>query len=103
MVRALDRRRRVLDARVVDEHVEGAEVVEGLGAVGRRYAELLTQPQMTDLFGIVIAEPPRVPELAHAQFWHGRWRPNASPRWSTRPSEPWPDPSYGGRVDDFSL
>lgn len=47
-------------------------VVDGLGAIGRRYAELLSRPQMTDLFRIVIAELPRFPELANAQFSHGK-------------------------------
>lgn len=47
-------------------------VVDGLSAIGRRYAELLSRPQMTDLFRIVIAELPRFPELAHAQFSHGK-------------------------------
>lgn len=47
-------------------------LVEGLGIIGRRYAELLGRPQMTDLFRIVIAELPRFPELADAQFSHGK-------------------------------
>ncbi|MFI7609283.1 TetR/AcrR family transcriptional regulator [Micromonospora sp. NPDC049366] len=47
-------------------------LVDGLSTIGRRYAELLSQPQMTDLFRIVIAELPRFPELAHAQFLHGK-------------------------------
>ncbi|WP_026240438.1 TetR/AcrR family transcriptional regulator [Parafrankia discariae] len=47
-------------------------VVDGLSAIGRRYADLLSRPQMTDLFRIVIAELPRFPELAHAQFSHGK-------------------------------
>ncbi|QFG67352.1 TetR/AcrR family transcriptional regulator [Ornithinimicrobium pratense] len=47
-------------------------IVEGLGIIGRRYADLLSRPQMTDLFRIVIAELPRFPELAHAQFSHGK-------------------------------
>lgn len=47
-------------------------VVDGLSAIGRRYAELLGRPQMSDLFRIVIAELPRFPELAHAQFAHGK-------------------------------
>ncbi|MFY1700549.1 TetR/AcrR family transcriptional regulator [Micromonospora sp. WMMA1923] len=46
-------------------------VVDGLGIIGRRYAELLGRAQMTDLFRIVIAELPRFPELAHAQFSQG--------------------------------
>jgi TetR/AcrR family transcriptional regulator of autoinduction and epiphytic fitness len=47
-------------------------VVDGLGTIGRRYAELLGRAQMTDLFRIVIAELPRFPELAQAQFAHGK-------------------------------
>ncbi|RSM78799.1 TetR family transcriptional regulator [Amycolatopsis sp. WAC 01375] len=47
-------------------------LVDGLGIIGRRYAELLGRAQMTDLFRIVIAELPRFPELAHAQFSHGK-------------------------------
>lgn len=47
-------------------------IVDGLGAIGRRYAELLRRPQMTDLFRIVIAELPRFPELADAQFSQGK-------------------------------
>ncbi|ONI71662.1 TetR family transcriptional regulator [Kribbella sp. ALI-6-A] len=48
------------------------DVVEGLTTLGRRYADLLSRPQMTDLFRIVIAELPRFPELANAQFAHGK-------------------------------
>ncbi len=47
-------------------------IVEGLGTIGRRYAELLGRPRMTDLFRIVIAELPRFPELAQAQFSQGK-------------------------------
>jgi TetR/AcrR family transcriptional regulator, regulator of autoinduction and epiphytic fitness len=47
-------------------------LVDGLSIIGRRYAELLGRAQMTDLFRIVIAELPRFPELAHAQFSHGK-------------------------------
>jgi AcrR family transcriptional regulator len=48
------------------------DIVAGLSTIGRRYAELLSRPQMTDLFRIVIAELPRFPELAEAQFSHGK-------------------------------
>ncbi len=48
------------------------DVAKGLGTIGRRYAELLGRAQMTDLFRIVIAELPRFPELAQAQFSHGK-------------------------------
>ncbi|ROP35704.1 TetR/AcrR family transcriptional regulator [Saccharothrix texasensis] len=47
-------------------------VVDGLSTLGRRYAELLGRDQMTDLFRIVIAELPRFPELAQAQFSRGK-------------------------------
>ncbi|WP_406638123.1 TetR/AcrR family transcriptional regulator [Amycolatopsis sp. WGS_07] len=47
-------------------------VVDGLTSIGRRYAELLGRAQMTDLFRIVIAELPRFPELADAQFSRGK-------------------------------
>lgn len=47
-------------------------IVAGLSAIGRRYAELLSRARMTDLFRIVIAELPRFPELANAQFSHGK-------------------------------
>lgn len=48
------------------------DIVAGLGAIGRRYAELLGRARMTDLFRIVIAELPRFPELADAQFSQGK-------------------------------
>ncbi|WP_407320613.1 TetR/AcrR family transcriptional regulator [Isoptericola halotolerans] len=48
------------------------DVVDGLTTIGRRYAALLSRPQMTDLFRIVIAERPRFPELAQAQFAQGK-------------------------------
>lgn len=48
------------------------DIVDGLSTIGRRYAELLGRAQMTDLFRIVIAELPRFPELANAQFSHGK-------------------------------
>lgn len=47
-------------------------VIDGLGALGRRYAELLSQPRMTDLFRIVIAQLPQFPELARAHFAQGK-------------------------------
>ena len=48
------------------------DIVTGLSTIGRRYAELLGRAQMTDLFRIVIAELPRFPELANAQFSYGK-------------------------------
>ncbi|MEU9263746.1 TetR/AcrR family transcriptional regulator [Streptomyces sp. NPDC048212] len=47
-------------------------ITHGLSTLGHRYAELLGRTRMTDLFRIVIAELPRFPELAHAQFAHGK-------------------------------
>ncbi|PRY27320.1 TetR/AcrR family transcriptional regulator [Pseudosporangium ferrugineum] len=47
-------------------------LIEGLTTIGRRYADLLSRPRMTDLFRIVIAELPRFPELAQAQFSQGK-------------------------------
>lgn len=55
-----------------EEPPPAGDIVDGLGTIGRRYAELLSRAQMTDLFRIVIAELPRFPELAHAQFSHGK-------------------------------
>ena len=48
------------------------DLVAGLTTVGHRYAALLARAPMTDLFRIVIAELPRFPELAKAQFAHGK-------------------------------
>lgn len=48
------------------------DLAAGLTAIGRRYAVLLTRPEMADLFRIVIAELPRFPELARAQFAQGK-------------------------------
>jgi TetR/AcrR family transcriptional regulator, regulator of autoinduction and epiphytic fitness len=55
-----------------EEPPPAGNLVDGLGIIGRRYAELLGRAQMADLFRIVIAELPRFPELAHAQFSHGK-------------------------------
>jgi TetR/AcrR family transcriptional regulator of autoinduction and epiphytic fitness len=48
------------------------DLAAGLTTIGHRYAALLNRPEMTDLFRIVIAELPRFPELAKAQFSHGK-------------------------------
>ncbi|GAA2696024.1 MULTISPECIES: TetR/AcrR family transcriptional regulator [Actinosynnema] len=48
------------------------DLVAGLTTIGHRYAALLGRARMTDLFRIVIAELPRFPELAHAQFAQGK-------------------------------
>lgn len=55
-----------------EELPPAGDVVGGLTAVGHRYAALLSRAQMTDLFRIVIAELPRFPELASAQFSQGK-------------------------------
>jgi TetR/AcrR family transcriptional regulator of autoinduction and epiphytic fitness len=55
-----------------EEPPPAGDLVDGLSTIGRRYAELLSRPRMTDLFRIVIAELPRFPELAHAQFSQGK-------------------------------
>jgi TetR/AcrR family transcriptional regulator, regulator of autoinduction and epiphytic fitness len=44
----------------------------GLQTIGRRYVELLTQPEMVALFRIVIAEAPRFPELSERHFALGK-------------------------------
>ncbi|WP_256328519.1 TetR/AcrR family transcriptional regulator [Nocardioides sp. YR527] len=51
---------------------EAGDVSAGLTTIGQKYAALLTRPEMTDLFRIVIAELPRFPELARAQFAQGK-------------------------------
>lgn len=48
------------------------DVLAGLTAIGSRYAALISSPEMADLFRIVIAELPRFPELAGAQFSLGK-------------------------------
>lgn len=55
-----------------EEPPPAGDIVNGLTTIGRRYAELLGRPRMTDLFRIVIAELPRFPELANAQFSRGK-------------------------------
>ncbi|GAB2791383.1 TetR/AcrR family transcriptional regulator [Amycolatopsis magusensis] len=55
-----------------EEAPPAGNIVDGLTTIGRRYAELLGRSQMTDLFRIVIAELPRFPELANAQFSQGK-------------------------------
>lgn len=47
-------------------------LADGLAVIGHRYAALLARPEMSDLFRIVIAELPRFPELAKAQFSQGK-------------------------------
>lgn len=51
---------------------DAGDLEAGLTTIGRRYAALLTRPEMTDLFRIFIAELPRFPELAKAQFSQGK-------------------------------
>ncbi|MGC4835064.1 TetR/AcrR family transcriptional regulator [Micromonospora vinacea] len=56
----------------VDDLPPAGDLTAGLTVLGRRYATLLIQPEMTDLFRIVIAELPRFPELAKAHFAQGK-------------------------------
>lgn len=70
----------LFDAIVIDSWAERdvadipppGDLTVGLTVLGRRYATLLSQPEMTDLFRIVIAELPRFPELAKAHFAQGK-------------------------------
>jgi TetR/AcrR family transcriptional regulator, regulator of autoinduction and epiphytic fitness len=70
----------LFDAMVLASWTEGDDVAvppagdlgTGLVALGRRYADLLGQPTMADLFRIVIAEMPRFPELARSHFAQGK-------------------------------
>ncbi|GAA2057935.1 TetR/AcrR family transcriptional regulator [Williamsia deligens] len=55
-----------------DEAPPPGDLAAGLTTIGRRYADLLLRPQMVDLFRIVIAELPRFPDLADAQFTRGK-------------------------------
>ncbi|MBQ1023900.1 TetR/AcrR family transcriptional regulator [Micromonospora sp. C95] len=70
----------LFDAIVIDSWAENdvaevppaGDLTAGLTVLGRRYATLLSQPAMTDLFRIVIAELPRFPGLAKAHFSRGK-------------------------------
>ncbi|GIF41852.1 TetR/AcrR family transcriptional regulator [Actinoplanes xinjiangensis] len=70
----------LFDAIVLDSWAENdvadvppaGDLTAGLTVLGRRYAALLSQPEMTDLFRIVIAELPRFPELAKTHFSQGK-------------------------------
>jgi AcrR family transcriptional regulator len=70
----------LFDAIVIDSWAESdvadvppaGDLTAGLTALGQRYATLVSQPEMTDLFRIVIAELPRFPELAKAHFSQGK-------------------------------
>lgn len=44
----------------------------GLREYGRRYADLMSRPQMVGLYRMVIAEMPRFPQLARTQFETGK-------------------------------
>jgi TetR/AcrR family transcriptional regulator, regulator of autoinduction and epiphytic fitness len=44
----------------------------GLRTIGRRYVDLLIQPEMVALFRIVIAEAPRFPEIGERHFALGK-------------------------------
>ncbi|AEB44460.1 regulatory protein tetr [Micromonospora maris AB-18-032] len=70
----------MFDAIVIDSWAENdvadvpptGDLTAGLTVLGRRYATLVSQPEMTDLLRIVIAELPRFPELAKAHFSQGK-------------------------------
>ncbi|WP_341716462.1 TetR/AcrR family transcriptional regulator [Micromonospora sp. FIMYZ51] len=71
----------LFDAIIIDSWAENdvaadvpsaGDLTAGLTTLGRRYATLLSQPEMVDLFRIVIAELPRFPELARAHFAQGK-------------------------------
>ncbi|KAB1905312.1 TetR/AcrR family transcriptional regulator [Micromonospora sp. AMSO1212t] len=70
----------LFDAIVVDSWAEkdvadvppAGDLTAGLTVLGRRYATLVSQPEMADLFRIVIAELPRFPELGKAHFSQGK-------------------------------
>ena len=51
---------------------EPGDPQDGLRTIGRRYVDLLTQPEMVALFRIVIAEAPRFPELSERHFALGK-------------------------------
>ncbi|MGF0118641.1 TetR/AcrR family transcriptional regulator [Promicromonospora sp. Marseille-Q5078] len=48
------------------------DLAAGLREYGRRYAVLMSRPQMVGLHRIVIAEMPRFPDVAEAQFSLGK-------------------------------
>ncbi|MFI5426847.1 TetR/AcrR family transcriptional regulator [Aeromicrobium sp. UC242_57] len=48
------------------------DLASGLRALGTRYVQILTRPDMVSLFRIVIAEAPRFPELGRTQFTLGK-------------------------------
>lgn len=55
----------------------GGDLHKGLVLLGRRYVDLLTREGMVDLYRVVIAETPRLPELGRAHFERGKlpfWR-----------------------------
>lgn len=70
----------LFDAIVIDSWAENdvadvppaGDLAAGLTVLGRRYATLVRQPKMTDLFRIVIAELPRFPDLARSHFSQGK-------------------------------
>ncbi len=64
-------------ADVPDGPVPVGDPRAGLVQIGRRYVALLARPGMVELFRIVIAEAPRLPELGKAHFELGKrpfWR-----------------------------
>ncbi|MFI6044917.1 TetR/AcrR family transcriptional regulator [Nocardia sp. NPDC051321] len=60
-----------------DEVTADGHIRRNLITLGRRYVTVLSRPGMAELFRIVIAEAPRFPELAKANFELGKqpfWR-----------------------------
>jgi AcrR family transcriptional regulator len=48
------------------------DLAGGLREYGRRYAQLMSRPEMVGLYRMVIAEMPRFPQLARTQFETGK-------------------------------
>lgn len=51
---------------------ESGDLASGLAEYGRRYAALMSRPEMVGLYRIVIAEMPRFPDLAETHFDVGK-------------------------------
>ncbi|MCP2266941.1 TetR/AcrR family transcriptional regulator [Promicromonospora thailandica] len=51
---------------------EPGDLARGLRTYGRRYAALMSRPEMVGLYRLVIAEMPRFPQVAQTQFETGK-------------------------------
>ncbi|MFD7024692.1 TetR/AcrR family transcriptional regulator [Promicromonospora sukumoe] len=51
---------------------EPGDLARGLRVYGRRYAALMSRPEMVGLYRMVIAEMPRFPQIADTQFETGK-------------------------------